>query len=137
MNNISLIIIITLLFGFGITYSRMLYKLSSIRKEVAKLIVNTIVLEEYIKNIEENKIQSDESVHKENFIKFLSDSRDWAFEYIEEFQAGLNDFVSSVEPEINYFNEHGDIMSMQPNYNSMKKIAEEYKKLKGLLPKEE
>jgi hypothetical protein len=115
----------------------MLYKNASVRKEMAKLLVNIVVLEEYIKNIEDNKIQSEESVHKENFIKFLSDSRDSAFDYIEEFQAGLNDFVSSIEPEINYFKEYGDISSMSPNYYSLKKIVEEYDKLKGLLPKEE
>jgi hypothetical protein len=137
VNNILLVIIITLFVAFGVTYSRMLYKNASVRKEMAKLLVNIVVLEEYIKNIEDNRIQSEESVHKENFIKFLSDSRDSAFDYIEEFQAGLNDFVSSIEPEINYFKEYGDISSMSPNYYSLKKIVEEYDKLKGLLPKEE
>lgn len=136
MTNILLVIIITLTIAFGFTYFNMLRKLSSSKKEAAKLLVNIIVLEEYIKGIEENKIQSDESVHKENFIKFLSDSRDWAFEYIEEFQAGLDEFVSSIEPEINYFKEYGDLMSMSPNYYSLKKIVEEYEKLKKLLPKE-
>jgi len=28
--------------------------------------------------------KEDDDVHKENFIKFLSDSREWAFGYIEE-----------------------------------------------------
>lgn len=83
------------------------------------------------------KDEKDNDVHKENFIKFISDSRDWAFEYIEEFQAGLDEFVSSVEPEINYFKEYGDLMSMSPNYYSLKKIVEEYEKLKKLLPKKE
>lgn len=137
MTNILLVIIITLTIAFGFTYFNMLRKLSSSKKEAAKLLVNIIVLEEYIKGIEENKIQSDESVHKENFIKFLSDSRDWAFEYIEEFQAGLDEFVSSIEPEINYFKEYGDLMSMSPNYYSLKKIVEEYDKLKKLLPEQE
>ena len=38
-----------------------------------------------------NKLDND--VHKESFIKFLSDSRDSAFEYIEEVQAGISSFV--------------------------------------------
>lgn len=75
--------------------------------------------------------------NSEGFLKFISDSRDWAFQYIEEFQAGLQNFVSSIEPEINYFKEYGDINSMSPNYYSLKKIVEEYEKLKELLPKEE
>jgi hypothetical protein len=34
---------------------------------------------------------SADSVHKENFIKFLSDSRDWAFEYIEQSQKTIKE----------------------------------------------
>jgi hypothetical protein len=79
----------------------------------------------------------DNDAHQESFIKFLSDSRDSAFEYIEEFQSGLNKFVSDIEPEINYFREYGDLMAMQPNYYSLKKITEAYEELKNLLPKEE
>jgi predicted PurR-regulated permease PerM len=82
-----------------------------------------------------NKVDND--VHKESFIKFLSDSRDSAFNYIEEVQSGLNKFVSDIEPEINYFREYGDLMAMQPNYYSLKKITEAYEELKNLLPKEE
>jgi hypothetical protein len=83
------------------------------------------------------KTKLDNDAHQENFIKFLSDSRDSAFEYIEEFQSGLNKFVSDIEPEINYFREYGDLMAMQPNYYSLKKITEAYEELKNLLPKEE
>jgi len=52
-----------------------------------------------------NKLDND--VHKESFIKFLSDSRDSAFEYIEEVQAGISSFVKQVDPEISYFKEYG------------------------------
>ena len=78
----------------------------------------------------------DNNVHQESFIKFLSDSRDSAFEYIEEVQAGITRFVENVDPEISYFKEYGDIMAMSPNYNSMKKIANAYEDLIKLLPKE-
>jgi hypothetical protein len=84
-----------------------------------------------------SKTKLDNDAHQESFIKFLSDSRDSAFEYIEEFQSGLNKFVSDIEPEINYFREYGDLMAMQPNYYSLKKITEAYEELKNLLPKEE
>ena len=76
-------------------------------------------------------------VHKENFIKFLSDSRDWAYEYIEDIQEGVAHFVSEVEPEIAYFDEYGEVGSAYPHYHSMKKISSEYKELKKLLPIEE
>ena len=96
-----------------------------------------MVLEKLIDDIEESKIKADESVHKENFIKFLSDSRDWAYQYIEDVQAGLNNFINETASEINYFKEYGDTIAIAPNYYSMKKISEEYDKLKTLLPTEE
>jgi len=79
----------------------------------------------------------DNNVHQESFIKFLSDSRDSAFDYIEEVQSGISKFVEQVDPEISYFKEYGDIIAMAPNYNSMNKIATAYEDLIKLLPKEE
>jgi hypothetical protein len=76
-------------------------------------------------------------VHKENFIKFLSDSRDWAYEYIQDIQEGVAHFVNEVEPEIAYFDEYGEVGSAYPHYHSMKKISEAYKELKTLLPEDE
>jgi hypothetical protein len=71
------------------------------------------------------------------FIKFISDSRDKAFEYIEEVQTGLNKFVAEVDPLINYFDEYGDTMGMLPNYEGMKHISAAFKELKQLLPEDE
>ena len=79
----------------------------------------------------------DNDAHQESFIKFLSDSRDSAFDYIEEVQSGLSKFINDIEPEIQYFKEYGDFTSMQPNYFALKKITEAYEELTKLLPKEE
>lgn len=80
----------------------------------------------------------DNDVHKENFIKFLSDSRDWAYEYIEEVQKGLTTFVSAVDADISYFDSYGNVLSMsRPDYAAMSNISKEYKELKKLLPIEE
>jgi hypothetical protein len=81
-----------------------------------------------------NQKESDNDVHKENFIKFLSDSRDWAYEYIEDVQASISLFVSEVEPEIAYFDEYGLVGDAYPHYHSMKKISQAYKELKKVLP---
>jgi hypothetical protein len=72
----------------------------------------------------------------EDFLKFISDSRDWAYTYIDEVQASLNKFITDIEPEINYFKEYGDLGSMAPNYYSMKKITGAYEELKKLLPED-
>lgn len=107
----------------------------TLKNSLSELNLKAILLEQTIKQtIEKTPTEIENS---EGFLKFISDSRDWAFQYIEEFQAGLQNFVSSIEPEINYFKEYGDIMSMSPNYYSLKKVVEEYEKLKELLPKEE
>jgi len=132
MNEIILIALVSIFFSF--IYIQILYKFFLLKKNYNDIEIKNIFFERHINSIEENKIQDGESAHKENFIRFLSDSRDWAYEYIEEVQTGLENFISNVEPEINYFNEYGDIGSMAPNYYSMKKITEEYKKLKTLLP---
>jgi hypothetical protein len=109
-------------------------RLITLRNDVAEFSLRVALLEQGVKKALDTSPPIENS---EGFLRFISESRDWAFQYIEEFQAGLKDFISSVEPEINYFKEYGDIMSMQPNYFSLKKIVEEYEKLKELLPKEE
>jgi hypothetical protein len=38
----------------------------------------------------------DQDMHKENFIKFLSDSRDWAYEYIEMSQATIKEVIEEL-----------------------------------------
>jgi hypothetical protein len=126
----------TLSILFAIAYSITLKRLARLTQECAKLFIDNKTLEEFIvtNNVE---FKNDSDIHKENFIKFLSDSRDWAFAYIEEVQVGLNKFVTDIEPEINYFKEYGDFTSMQPNYFALKKITEAYEELTKLLPKEE
>ena len=121
---------------FLIAYSFMARKSSKLAKEISVLYIDNLALKKFIDSEIDNKI-TNQDIHNQNFVKFLSDSRELAYSYIEEVQAGLNSFVSSVEPEINYFKEHGDLISMSPNYYSLKKIVEEYDKLKKLLPEEE
>lgn len=136
INSIILISLSTLCISFAIAYSITLKRLARLTQECAKLFIDNKTLEEFIatNNVE---FKNDSDIHKENFIKFLSDSRDWAFGYIEEVQLGLTKFVNDIEPEINYFREYGDIIAMEPNYNSLKKITEAYDELTKLLPKEE
>lgn len=79
---------------------------------------------------------SPENIHQENFIKFLSDSRDWAYEYIENVQNGLKEFITEVEPSIKFFNQYGIISEGSPHYKDMKTISDNFEKLKNLLPEE-
>lgn len=83
---------------------------------------------------DENKTDKEKS--NEDFLKFVSDSRDWAYQYIDDVQAGLNKFISDIKPEIAYFDEYGEVGSAYPHYHSMKKISGAYKELKKLLPED-
>lgn len=83
---------------------------------------------------DENKTDQEQS--NEAFLKFVSDSRDWAYQYIDDVQASLNKFITDIEPEISYFDEYGVVGSAYPHYHSMKKISVAYKELKKLLPED-
>lgn len=133
MDNIIIAVLGTLTLSFAIAYLSVLHRLSKLTQDFAKLFISHESLQNFVKKTKfESK--SDEDIHKENFIKFLSDSRDWAFGYIEDVQKGLEKFISYVEPEINYFNENNDTSKGTDYHNFMKKFSKEYKELKKLMP---
>lgn len=106
-----------------------------LKVEVEQLTLNLEIASKFF--VEEfNQIENNEQQAKEDFIKFLSDSRDWSYKYIENAQEVVNKFIKDVEPEIEYFNEYGIIGSSWPHYYSMKKISEAYEELKTLLPED-
>jgi hypothetical protein len=107
-------------------------KVILLRQRMLTLAMSLVRVQDVFNNT--NQKESDNDVHKENFIKFLSDSRDWAYEYIEDVQASISLFVSEVEPEIAYFDEYGLVGDAYPHYHSMKKISQAYKELKKVLP---
>lgn len=83
-----------------------------------------------------NKTDKDQA--NEDFLKFVSDSRDWAYQYIEEVQAGLKTFVNEIEPQIEYYDKYGAAVDgmVAPHDFALKKISSEFKKLKKLLPED-
>jgi hypothetical protein len=138
MKDIIIIALATISVCFGISYTLLFIKVVKLKKSLSKLFIEKTLLQEYIdstKSIIDEK-NFEDSAHKENFIKFLSDSRDWAYKYIEDVQEGLLTFVNVIEPEIAYFDEYGLVGDAYPHYHSMKKISQEYKELKKLLPVE-
>jgi translation elongation factor EF-Ts len=140
MKDIFIIVFATLSVCFAASYVLVLRQSIKLKRDVSKLFIEKTLLQEYVdltKSTKE-KQDSDDSVHKENFIKFLSDSRLWAFEYIEDVQKGLTKFVNDVDADISHFDEYGDALSMsRPDYPSMKNISKAYKELKTLLPEGE
>lgn len=120
-------------FIFSVLYFRALFKLKKTIKLSAELIFTNQALEQKIFNGNPDDISD---VHRENFIKFLSDSRDWAFGYIENVQNKLREFIEFTDKEFKYFDEYGILIEGQPHYKTMKRVSEECKKLKELLPED-
>jgi uncharacterized protein YaaR (DUF327 family) len=82
------------------------------------------------------EFKNDNDIHKENFIKFLSDSSDWAFTILKMFKKALEKFISNVEPEIIHFDEYSSTYEGTEYHKLMKTISQEYKELKKLMPTE-
>ncbi len=134
---IAVIVLSLFSVSFAMAYFSVLKRLEVLTKAFAQLVVlNSTIQEAFEANIQSPVSKEDQDIHKENFIKFLSDSRDWAFEYIEDVQTQLETFVRDVEPEIMYFDEYGLVGDAYPHYHSMKKISAAYKDLKKLLSEE-
>lgn len=103
---------------------------------LADLFIKNRALEELNNQANNGINMSDDTLHKENFIKFLSDSRDWAFTYIEDLQKSLTQFVKEVDPNINYFIEFSSLQEDKSLGDNMKKISAAYLDLKKFLPNE-
>ena len=58
---------------------------------LGQMFIKNKALEQISFQIKNSASLSDDVTHKENFIKFLSDSRDWAFEYIESSQQTIKE----------------------------------------------
>ena len=115
-----------------ILYIRSVYKIKMLTDAFGKLFML------YNTNQSHDFSQDDYDVHRENFIKFLSDSREWAFNYIEEVQSGISKFISNVEPELDYYTKYGSVVEgmIPPHDKTLKKISQEFIELKKLLPEE-
>ena len=80
---------------------------------LAELFIKTRALEELNSQVNNGISMSDDTIHKENFIKFLSDSRDWAFEYIERSQQTIKEV--SDELKVKGLDNYSDrLMSLLP-----------------------
>jgi len=85
-------------------------------------------LEEALKNTDEKKIEE-----TEGFLKFVSQSRDWAFQYIERVQVAIKNFQDIFHPiAVQYYEDKEQPISQE----EFGKLFEAYKKLVEELPDE-
>ena len=104
------------------------------------LFSNTLFLIALILSKKKNKklslrVANLDEVANESYVKFISDSRDWAYEYIEDVQPKLTSFANKVEPQLNYYNTYGQTVQ-GPHIILVKEISEAYEELKTIMPQE-
>ena len=81
---------------------------------MAELFIKNRALEEVNSQVNNGINMSDDTIHKENFIKFLSDSRDWAFEYIEKSQQTIKEVSEELKSQ--GFNNYSEkLMQLLPD----------------------
>jgi hypothetical protein len=90
-----------------------------------------------LKQVEQLENTSNNGLDQDSFFKFISDSRDIAFEYIEEIQSKLLDFDNLIKLKI----AENNMLDQEYNYkekyeNLVLVLFTEIDKLKELLPKE-
>lgn len=127
--------VISISFFIGLVSS--VKKLRTVSEGFSQLFLTYNALREVL-DLKEEAYKTEEDIHKENFIKFLSDSREWAFGYIEEVQSGLKKFITEVEPQLEYYNNYGIVIEgmVPPHDFALKKISKEFEDLKKLLPED-
>ena len=108
-----LIFFATMSLSISVAYLSLFDKLKKCNLALTKLFLENEGLKEVIFQNKSVDIQSEDGIHKENFIKFLSDSRDWAFQYIEESQKTIQEV--SEELKNKGLNNYSDrLMSLLP-----------------------
>lgn len=109
-----------------------------IQKRANKVIIAKTLETLLLQQLTRAPSKTDQDQSDEAFLKFVSDSRDWAYQYIEEVQAGLSLFINEVAPQIEYYNKYGSSVEgmISPHDFALKKISSEFEKLKTLLPED-
>lgn len=134
---ISFVSFILLFFVLIINNIRVSLKLSSTYRQLLQANIDKTILAEKLFELSAKDLLKKET-DSDAFLKFISDSRDWAYEYIENVQSGIKSFVDEVGPQIDYYDEYGASVDgmIAPHDFALKKISSEFKKLKKLLPED-
>lgn len=98
-----------------------------VQSEIDKSIVSE-KMQEMLAEKELNALQN-----SDGFLKFVSDSRDWAFGYIEDVQKALEEFDAKISPVIEYYSTYGTAVGGL-HTDVVAQVSEAYEDLKRVLP---
>jgi hypothetical protein len=102
--------------------------------QVVQLALDKVALLNEIGKLTEQN-QSKEIEQTDGFLKFVSESRDWAFSYIEEVQDALKAFDKKMAPLLEYSTTFGSVVPSHLD-STIEMIDAAYKDLLKVLPKE-
>lgn len=132
LNFVGFVAFLILFFGVALDNIRLRSSLSKLEVKIKQEVLDyTIKIEQEVKELRDK--QKPDIKEDDGFVKFLTDSRDWAFGYIENVQAGISKFKDSVGGHIEYFDEFGSVMET-PMHPAMRDISKAYKELVMLIP---
>ena len=125
-------------FIFMFTFVGLIFNLIKMRNQSIKLklqIIDLIQRNEILKTSLNSKDNND--IEKtEGFLNFVTQSRDWAFEYIEDVQRVVNKVLSDTESTVEYHNKFSS-MEIEPYGQQISTLVTAIEELKILLPNEE
>jgi hypothetical protein len=101
--------------------------------EIVQLQIDKQILTHRLKE-EMEKRNSADIENTDGFLKFISQSRDWAFDYIEQVQAALLEFKNKVEPQILYAKTYGTTVGESTHSIIVDKISDAYDDLVKVMP---
>lgn len=134
---IVFIVFITMFFFLIYDDLRLRLKIKGLQKDVVQGFLDQAALsdklKEALKNNDEKKIEQ-----TEGFLKFVSESRDWAFQYIERVQIAIKNFQDVFHPVADRYYKEKKVYNMPTaiDQEEFGKLFEAYKKLIEELPDE-
>jgi pantothenate synthetase len=103
--------------------------------KIIQIALDKTVISQRLKEKLEKK-DSDSIEKSEGFLKFISQSRDWAFDYIEQVQAALLEFKNKIEPQILYAKTYGTTTGQPPHTIIIDRISDAYDDLLKVMPED-
>jgi hypothetical protein len=110
-------------------------KTKNLTAQVIQISLDKAILSEELKKVLDQK-DSESIEQSEGFLKFISQSRDWAFDYIEQVQAALLEFKNRVEPQILYSKTYGTTVGESTHTIIINKISDAYDDLAKVMPED-
>jgi hypothetical protein len=98
-------------------------------------LVDNAILREKLQEVAKSK--DNQAVEQtEGFLKFVSESRDWAFGYIEEVQAAISGFEKRVGPIVKNYKDTGKVSQIKPT-ELVKELSDAYDILMSAMPEDQ